>query len=323
MDKALKQRLVGAVVLIALAVIVLPMIFGGRPSSLGPETRSVELPAAPPDLDFETRRFPVGEPPSRDTSQIVPQPDHDEESATATENITPLPRPNAPPLEAQETVEEEEAELLDEAPSGVDLAEEAEAEAVEAQAAESMDTLVAGLMASEEPDSSLRYVVQVASFGSTENALRLSEALGEGGYAVLLDHVSNDSSQLNRVRVGPYATEAEAQLVATQLQESFSGINPRIVDMQPDQATPALANDDSLMRWIVQVGSFSSSENARQLVSRLRTAGLSAYDETVSTNNSTIYRVRVGPYLDRGEALQAEQRIGNDFGIDGVVMSSD
>jgi len=328
MDKALKQRLVGAVVLIALAVIVLPMIFGGRPSPDGPETRSVELPAAPPDLDFETRRFPVGEPPSRDSSQSRSLGSDEGESAAATDTANPLPIPDLTPVEAQEVADQEE-EMLDERPSGEgELVEEVETEAAEslaaeAQAAESMDTLVAGLMASEEPDSTLRYVVQVASFGSTENALRLSKELEQEGYAVLLDHVSNDSSQLNRVRVGPYATETEAQQVTAQLQERFSGINPRIVDMQPDKATPALAGEDPLMRWVVQVGSFSSSENASQLVARLRTAGLSAYDETVSTDNSKIYRVRVGPYLDRGEALQAEQRIGDDFGIDGVVMSSE
>ena len=61
MDKALKQRMVGASVLIALAVIILPMLLGGRPEGESQQTRRIELPAQPPELSFETRRYPIGE----------------------------------------------------------------------------------------------------------------------------------------------------------------------------------------------------------------------------------------------------------------------
>lgn len=318
MDKALKQRLVGAVVLIALAVIVLPMIFGGRPSSPGSEARSIELPAEPPDLEFETRRFPV----DSDLPQGNDSTDGADRVPAGTANVQTLPQPEDPPAE------------VDEAP-GTQPSGEA--------AGERMDDLVASLMESEsdqsESDQSTptpstptqstparggsRYVVQVASFGNRENATRLAGQLESSGYAVLLDHVSGETGALNRVRVGPYESESEAQAVATRLREEISGINPRIVDMQPDAAGPALASDDPLMRWVVQVGSFSSQDNAKDLVARLRQAGLSAYEETLTTDSSTIYRVRVGPYLDRDEALAAEQSIGDSMGIDGVVMSSD
>src|SRR6056300_1150331 len=62
MDKALKQRLVGASVLIILAVIVLPMLLSGRSETLKQESRQIELPAKPDELSIETRRFPVGVP---------------------------------------------------------------------------------------------------------------------------------------------------------------------------------------------------------------------------------------------------------------------
>ncbi len=64
MDIALKQRLVGANVLIALAVIVLPMLLGGRPDGAAPESQKIELPPQPAELDFETRRYPIGETPA-------------------------------------------------------------------------------------------------------------------------------------------------------------------------------------------------------------------------------------------------------------------
>ncbi len=62
MDKALKQRLVGASVLIILAVIVLPMLLSGRSDRLKQESSQIELPPKPDELSIETRRFPVGVP---------------------------------------------------------------------------------------------------------------------------------------------------------------------------------------------------------------------------------------------------------------------
>ena len=43
MDKALKQRLVGASVIIALAVVVLPMLLSGRPEGGAPESQVAEI----------------------------------------------------------------------------------------------------------------------------------------------------------------------------------------------------------------------------------------------------------------------------------------
>jgi DedD protein len=336
MDKALKQRLVGAIVLIALAVIVLPMIFGGRPSATGPETRSIELPAEPPDLDFETRRFPVGsqdEPGAERGPTVEVEP---AEEVAGSETIPSLPQPDSKVVEVAPE-DPELTELLAETGDEGNTPDSGDA----TEPADQMDTLVAELTEAaqsqekeqeQEPESQpqpqpsgtvSRYVVQVASFGNSDNAVRLSGQLEEAGYTVLLDNVSSETGDLNRVRVGPYASESEAQNVATQLRDRFSGVNPRIVDMQPEASSPALANEDPLMRWVVQVGSFSSQDNARDLVARLRAQGLSAYDETVTARASTIYRVRVGPYLDRTEALSAEQKISDDIGIDGVVMSSD
>ena len=72
MDKALKQRLVGATVLIILAVIVLPMLLSGRSDTLKQESRQIELPTKPDELSIETRRFPVGT-----SNKTVPDLEHE------------------------------------------------------------------------------------------------------------------------------------------------------------------------------------------------------------------------------------------------------
>ncbi|HKJ16469.1 MAG TPA: SPOR domain-containing protein [Xanthomonadales bacterium] len=345
MDKALKQRLVGAIVLIALAVIVLPMIFGGRPSDGGTGPSEISLPAEPPDLEFETRRFPIGDQPIPEPDDslpdqrqppIVPQPENsagtnlqadapiDSETELAQE---PPPLQTAQTESTQSAAPESDPDVEREVEPGTgggdaEPPQDAIGQLLQAQAAQPVEETSAQPESSPDSSDSLRYVVQVASFGSTQNATRLAGQLEDAGYAVLLDHVSSDTARLNRVRVGPYGSEAAAQSVSRELRDRFSGINPRIVDLEPEKTSPVVASSDPLVRWVVQVGSFGSSENASNLVSRLQASGLTAYDETVTTDTSTIYRVRVGPFLDREEALGVEQRIGNEMGIDGVVMSA-
>jgi DedD protein len=299
MDIALKQRLVGATVLIALAVIILPMLLGGRPEGSIAQSRKIEIPAQPDDLDFETRRFPVGEKPSAapvpDTRRTLPSPNRNGESATEVENETVS---RAAPASV-------ELKSVPEAPGREEPPEAKPEPAADPSAVDSG-----------------RYLVQVASFGSIGNANRLSETLGSYGYSVMLDSVKSDVGTLHRVRVGPYATESQAKEAVTRLKTQVDGINPRVMDLQPDKAAPVSSVSDPLVRWVVQVGSFSSSANADRLVEQLRQDSLSAYREEVESGGKRIYRVRVGPYLEREEAIRADQLIAEKFSLDGVVMSA-
>ena len=61
MDSALKQRLLGAAVLIALAIIFVPMFLGNAPPKQDSTTVNLDVPA-PPERKFETRTVPVETP---------------------------------------------------------------------------------------------------------------------------------------------------------------------------------------------------------------------------------------------------------------------
>jgi len=286
MDTALKQRLVGASVLIALAVVVLPMLLGGRPDNANPESQKIELPPQPEELDFETRRYPVGEqkkPPPRehpaDSSKSLPSPNLRVESPPPG-----APEPDAVPVEP----------------------------------------ILSPIVPVATPSTDHgRYIVQVASFGAVDNANRLSATLRSYGYDVLVDTVKSDVGTLHRVRVGPYASESDATGMVSKLQSQVAGIKPRVMDLQPEKAAQVTKPSDPLVRWIVQVGSFSNAANADKLVARLKLESLTAYKEQVSNSGNVIYRVRVGPFLEREEALGANTLIRDRMSIDGVVMSAD
>ncbi|MCH7505806.1 MAG: SPOR domain-containing protein [Proteobacteria bacterium] len=299
MDKALKQRMVGATVLIALAVIILPMLLGGRPEGDSQQSRKIELPAQPPELSFETRRYPIGEQGLEQQAKKDP--------STPEDTVRQLPPPKVPASK----VDKPDAVNSTVGKSGIDE-----------QASVPVVTSNASVPLENSPDTG-RFVVQVASFGALDNANRLSATLRSNGYSVITHSVKSEVGVLHRVRVGPYASEAEANRTASDLESKVPGVKPRVMDLQPGKSAQITTPSDPLIRWIVQLGSFSSAANAEKLVASLRLDGLSAYSEMVSSSGSSIYRVRIGPFLQREEAMRVESQVRQKNSLDGVVMSTD
>lgn len=66
-------------------------------------------------------------------------------------------------------------------------------------------------------------------------------------------------------------------------------------------------------RWALQLGSFGNAANAQRLVTALSEAGWSAFHEKVEVADTTLYRVRSGPYSSRAEAERQGERIAARF----------
>jgi DedD protein len=313
MDIALKQRLVGASVLIALAIVVLPMILGGRPDGDVQETQIIELPPQPPELDFETRRYPIGETPP------VPNVKSEPEQVKALPTPGPVSAVVAPDA-GETTAGAMPADTAsEENPQGQETAETAP------EPEDTSSQVVIAPLASPKAQSQEtgRYVVQVASFGALDNANRLAATLRGYGYSVALDSIKSDVGLVHRVRVGPYATESEATGAVSRIRSQVDNIKPRVMDLHPDKVSQVTQPSDPLVRWVVQVGTFSDISNADKLVARLRLESMSAYKEEVRRSGSVVYRVRVGPFLEREEAIKADERVADRLSLDGVVMSAD
>ena len=76
-----------------------------------------------------------------------------------------------------------------------------------------------------------------------------------------------------------------------------------------------------LNAWVVQLGSFSSEENAQALNKKLRSAGYPAFVEPLKEKNTIAYRVRVGPELKRSDAQSIRDKIKKSMQLDGIVIS--
>ena len=78
----------------------------------------------------------------------------------------------------------------------------------------------------------------------------------------------------------------------------------KVTEQAPQSTAPAVAVKPrvGLTAWIIQVGSFSKKENADNLVNTLRKKDFSAFMEQAEISGKQVYRVRVGPVVDRGQA---------------------
>jgi len=79
MDSALKQRLLGAAVLIALLIIFVPMFLGSSPPKEASAIQNVDFPPEP-ERKFETRTLPVES--SKPAIPAAPKPSTDDKVAT-------------------------------------------------------------------------------------------------------------------------------------------------------------------------------------------------------------------------------------------------
>ncbi|MDZ4730553.1 MAG: SPOR domain-containing protein [Xanthomonadales bacterium] len=336
MDKALKQRLVGASVLIALAVIVLPMLLSGRPDSEQQQSEQIELPARPDGASFETRRFPLVEetaaPQKRaePREQVQQSPESDSVSPGATANVnsqlgdteTNDPVANVSTDEVGDVVQQVASQADEDGLDGLPPIA-----SIELPVSEKVDlpvAVAAPVQTTPAQSSNGRYAVQVASLGSEVNAKQLQSNLEAKGFNAVTDTIESDVGRLNRVRVGPYDSEAEAMAAVKKIHSQVDGVSPRMVDLDPAATTLVTNPSDPLVRWVVQLGSFGESSNAENLVTQVRAQGLSAYSEKVtSSSGAAINRVRVGPFLLRGDATKAQQDLNSSLSINGVVMSAD
>jgi len=91
--------------------------------------------------------------------------------------------------------------------------------------------------------------------------------------------------------------------------------------MESEVKEPEIKANVGLSVWIVQLGSFSSEENAQSLNKRLRKAGYPAFVEPLNKNGQTSYRVRVGPEIKRSDAESLLKKLKDNMGMEGILVS--
>jgi DedD protein len=187
-----RHRLIGAVVLVLVAVVGFPLLFDTQPRPV-----AVDIPIEIPDRN---KVAPLPLPPQAS-------------SAIAAGKVTPVPVPAPTP------VAETKAE-----PAPAPVVEKAEAKAAPAEkvaksepAGKAAQAEPAEKSAKAEPADKSRYVVQVGAFAEKDKARQAQLKLQRAGLRNYTHVAETKNGPRIRVRAGPFASRAEADKAAEKI----------------------------------------------------------------------------------------------------------
>ncbi|MFL7963521.1 DedD protein [Pseudomonas sp. NFIX10] len=219
LDKAYKQRMVGALVLVALAVIFLPMLFSRQDEQRQVTVDAPAAPQAPSVPPVQVDPVAVPEP------QALPQepvPSDEELAGQPAAPSTPIasapatPAPAAPSKPAVAPVPVPAAPAIKPAPSQPITAAPAKPDTTQSRV--------------DANGLSVSWSVQLASLTSRESAENLQKTLRSQGYNAYI----RSADGKNRVFVGPLIERAEADRLRDLLsrQQNLKGF---VVRFQPER----------------------------------------------------------------------------------------
>lgn len=194
MAAALKNRLVGTVILVAVAVIILPDMLDGKKSSNGDVF--VNVPSAP-------AKKPI----------VNPEPFPDERVVASAQrpveivNEKPVDEPDSPAESAPETRSDSTAKVNN-SPND-DLARQTVVEAP------------------EESEQNNSWVIQLGSFRHQKNVKQLLDKLENAGYRAFSRPIETSSGPLTKVFVGPNLNKRELDGAISHLQE-LTGLRGKV-----------------------------------------------------------------------------------------------
>lgn len=218
MRKRARHRLVGAAVLVLIGVVGFPLLFDSQPRPI-----AVDIPIEIPD---KGKVRPLGAPaiPAATQSSGVVIEEREEPAAPAASTPAPKvaetkvavakPEPKPEPKPAAKPAEK----------TADKPADKAAAEAAKAQAL--LDGKApSDVKATEKPSDKKpaaddgRFVVQVGAYNETAKLQEARSKVEKAGFKTYTQVVGAKESQRTRVRIGPFASKADAQKAADKLKK--------------------------------------------------------------------------------------------------------
>ncbi|MFK8053104.1 MAG: SPOR domain-containing protein [Woeseiaceae bacterium] len=234
MERAAKERLIGAIVLVSVAWLLIPVFLDQsvgedgavvertlelpngddadrNPGMASRRTETVDLRAAetipeerlavtelPAPMLSQDEAAPVSEAPVDDTPATV-KADPDPAAILAAESTESRPVSTEPSSENK--------------PAEVPVAEASQPEKPPAKP----PTREPAAVSSPSGGGQL-WAVQLGSFGNEANAQKLAAGLRDEGLLAFVSKVQSDGKTLHRVRIGPQATRADSEVIVSRLQ---------------------------------------------------------------------------------------------------------
>ena len=337
----MNTRLLGAAVLIALAVLFVPMFFSSKPPATGGDQPvSLAIPPAP-DSDLQTKTMslmPGGAGSAPAPASSAGQPGHPVIPMTtttpgsgnrlATVNIGSR-RPHDVGTDAAAPADARPVQTPQ--PTTVTPAQQPASHTQPAAPVASAPTPAARAPAPKPapalpPATAARghYTLNLSAY-SASGAQHLIQRVRALGYPAGGQVIQRAGKSLTLVKAGPFDTRAAAEAARLKIVQSIPGAPAHL---ESGASTPAgdapAASSGSHARaggWAVQVAAMGSQADANALRDKLRAAGFDGFVDSVSVGGKRLWRVRAGPQTQRDDASRVRDQIKAKLGISGNIVS--
>lgn len=348
----MKTRLLGAAVIFALAVLIVPMFISSKPpAASGDESVSLAIPPAP-DRDLQTKTMNLT-PGAAPASTVAPAPKSAVPAPTA--SATP-----AAPSDALATVnigsnrpkDVETDPTAGQKPEPTTVTRpgsSASQPVIPAQGKAGAVTGTATSTAKSTPPAIPsqatpalppataahgQFSLNLSAYASSSSAQSLIQRVRGLGYAANGRTINQGGKELTMVTAGPFESRAAAEAARLKITQAIPGAPARLEgsastptqDDAPAAKPAATANTASSAPraggWAVQVAAVGNQADATALRDKLRANGFDGYVDSVNANGRQLWRVRAGPQTQRADAVRIRDQIKTKLGVDGNVVTA-
>ncbi len=219
MDRSLKERVIGASVLVALAVWLIPWVLDGPVPDA--ESGAAQAPVAEGSAPLRTQTIRLENqqnPSAQVDAPDIPGTPTPQDSGEVAQVMLEASSDPQPEIAAAPAPGRPAAETRVDAPSGSAAVVSA---GVSREVGDTSSPAVSGTGSSATPpmEQEVGWLIQVGSFGDEENARRLADRLGNAGYTARLYPHRAGGGLMYRVRVGPESSREGADEIASSLRD--------------------------------------------------------------------------------------------------------
>ncbi len=330
MDQELKQRLIGASVIIALAVIFIPMLFDSKVEKVGDKKIDISIPEpganqltvksfSLDDVELTQKNEPIVIPESQAETvdnRLVSRP------PASANGLIDAVKPDEPVNRDQLIKPEKETKPAVVETIKVETEETISKKPVKTEVESSQQVVDTPKQAEKTttPELDSVFRVKLGSFSQAVNAQQVRNKLAQEGIDSLVEFAAE--SNLYRVwSQSLYQDKQAAEKYVTAVNRLKLNLGePKIIAVTNEEVKAT--NSAAQLGWVVQLGSFSDKANALDLRNRAKLAGFAAFVDQIKNNSGEArYRLRVGPFNDQQQAQTQQRQIVEKLKLEGLVKS--
>ena len=194
--KRARRRLVGAVALVIVSVVILPMVLDSEPKMVVHEI-DIQIPSENSVAEFTPKIVPEVVPP---IVEEIP----DRESVEDPRPETPKPEPV------------DQAKTLLPTPQVIPKTAQSSEKLIE-RPVESKTISKAESRVEKKPSSASTFVVQLGAFSDPLKAKQQQQNLTTNGITTYTENIKTEKGEVTRVRIGPFSVRSEAEEMRNRL----------------------------------------------------------------------------------------------------------